>query len=109
MKFADDKNRVWLSLESKARTKYFEFHGIKYEIQVTKKSIDLVGGHKRQYLGESINGVGIVWAGDLDGDGKLDFVVSRESDKSGNVCLFLSGAASAEEIAGRVDCLEVSG
>jgi hypothetical protein len=46
-------------------------------------------------------GIGeLVWAGDLDGDGKLDFLLKAESDKSeSRTSLFLSSLANPKNIA----------
>jgi hypothetical protein len=58
----------------------------------------LAVGGKRQWLfdlgGDSVD---VRWAGDLDGDGKLDLLI-QDDDESPRVFLFLSSAARQDEI-----------
>jgi hypothetical protein len=46
----------------------------------------------------------IQWAGDLDRDGRMDFIVGFETYGGRNTCLFLSGQAKPPQIAKRVGC-----
>lgn len=46
----------------------------------------------------------IVWAGDLDGDGRLDLIIVFTAYASSTTCLFLSGAAGPGEVLRQVGC-----
>jgi len=48
------------------------------------------------------NHVKLLWAGDLDGDGKIDFLFSDSGDNWGSTRLFLSSAAKSGEFVAEV-------
>jgi hypothetical protein len=50
--------------------------------------------------------VRLLWAGDLDHDGKLDFIVANWFDDGGTMCVWLSSRAKAGELAGQAACME---
>ncbi|PTT90550.1 hypothetical protein DBR42_05655 [Pelomonas sp. HMWF004] len=73
-----------------------------YELRSSPFSI--VAGTRRTEIGESgaTNDSDdynhIVWMGDLDGDGRLDFIISNSGKNSGGLCLYLSRGAKAGEL-----------
>ena len=40
----------------------------------------------------------IVWMGDLDSDGRLDFIIDNGGKNSGGLCLYLSRGAKTGEL-----------
>lgn len=44
------------------------------------------------------------WAGDLDHDGRLDFIVDRSFDDGGTTCLWLSSRAKPGQLVGEAGC-----
>jgi hypothetical protein len=50
--------------------------------------------------------VRLLWAGDLDHDGKLDFIIANWFDDGGTMCVWLSSRAKAGELAGQAACME---
>lgn len=71
---------------------------------VRSASLSLVAGGRRTEIGESGEATlsedsnHIVWAGDLDRDGRLDFIVSTSGKNSGGLCLYLSRGAKSSEL-----------
>lgn len=51
----------------------------------------------------------LLWAGDLDGDGKLDLLMGYERYNQEGACLFLSSAASPGQLVGRPACVGRTG
>ncbi|QVN21260.1 hypothetical protein [Burkholderia pyrrocinia] len=91
------------------------FHGRQYDLRYTASgSVIAEGGGKRSVLhdfGGSMPPfrVSLIWAGDLDRDGRPDFLMEFESGIGTNVCLFTSGSANKNELVGTAGCMEVSG
>jgi hypothetical protein len=48
--------------------------------------------------------VNLLWAGDLDHDGKLDFIISDWFDDGGTMCVWLSSRAAPGQLAASVAC-----
>ena len=51
----------------------------------------------------------LVWAGDLDKDGKLDLILESSTDKNSTYCLYLSGAAGPRALVKKIGCQFYSG
>ena len=51
----------------------------------------------------------LIWAGDLDRDGRPDFLMEFESDLGASFCLFASGRAKENELVGGAGCMYFSG
>ncbi|RZL37079.1 MAG: hypothetical protein EOP35_09545 [Rubrivivax sp.] len=64
----------------------------------------IVAGMRRTEIGESGEANDfddynrIVWMGDLDGDGRLDFIIDNGGKNSGGLCLYLSRGAKPGEL-----------
>lgn len=98
------------------------FEQITYAISVNpiNKTDDMqlvieIDGHEPQLLGDKDSAVGIDsalirWAGDLNSDGALDFIVTTylNEGKSALACLFLSGLKVGKALT-KVACQEFSG
>ena len=93
----------------------FGFHGRRYALRYTASGAVIAeGGGKRSVL-HDFGGdmppfrVTLIWAGDLDRDGRPDFLMEFSSEIGSNFCLFMSGNAKENELVGPVGCLDVSG
>jgi len=77
-----------------------ESEGIKHRVVISSTS----GGHKQVLFEDhGEHDPRILWAGDLDGDGKLDLLVEVPSHESAtDVRLFLSTAAKGDDLVGQV-------
>ena len=51
----------------------------------------------------------LLWAGDLDRDGRLDFIFEANGSNSGEICVWLSGLAKPGESVGRAACWRTIG
>ncbi|NHV24652.1 hypothetical protein [Burkholderia sp. D-99] len=93
----------------------FGFHGRRYELRHTVSGAVIVeGGGKRSILHDFGGSsppfsASLIWAGDLDRDGRLDVLMEFESDLGASFCLFTSGSAKENELVGPAGCMEVSG
>ncbi|ABB11045.1 hypothetical protein Bcep18194_B0931 [Burkholderia lata] len=93
----------------------FAFQGRRYALRYTASGAVIAeGGGKRSVL-HDFGGdtppfrVTLIWAGDLDRDGRLDFLMEFGSEIGTNFCLFTSGNAKENELVGPAGCLDVSG
>ena len=85
-----------------------KFRSLTFNLETTSKSKDSPGGHllltvnqQTQMLSDYFCYFTLLWAGDIDGDGKLDFVISDENDNGGNsISLYLSTFAKPGELVG---------
>jgi hypothetical protein len=50
--------------------------------------------------------VSLLWAGDLDRDGRLDFLVAETGDDGATMCVWLSGRAATGQLAGKAGCMD---
>ena len=79
-----------------------------FEVALSKYKLMLWADRRSQTLVESVRGFDdayprVIWAGDLDRDGKIDlFMDSARHYQSIDYTLFLSSAAKDEEIVGQV-------
>ncbi|KWE14773.1 hypothetical protein WL74_35635 [Burkholderia cepacia] len=91
------------------------FHGRRYELRHTVSGAVIVeGGGKRSVLHDFGGSsppfnASLIWAGDVDRDGRLDFLMEFESDLGASFCLFTSRSAKENELVGAAGCMEVSG
>ena len=102
----------------KSNARYFQygstmsiaFKGRQYRFEVRQKALDLTLGSTSQRLSDDVGAVdqddslSLVWAGDLDGDGQLDFLLAGTGKNSDSLCLYLSRAAAAGALVGAAGC-----
>lgn len=89
------------------------FKSASWRFETKGGAVTLVNGLRRQRLGDAPNDqemrtVGLLWAGDLDRDGQLDFILQSTTDDDVTYCLWLSGHAGPNEIVGRAACMSRS-
>ncbi len=94
----------------------FRFGAADYEISVRDKNVWLSEGARRTKIGEASDDserfrTQLLWAGDLDRDGRLDFIVREENGGySDDLCFYLSSATHEDgEVAAKVACEDWSG
>ncbi|KWE58524.1 hypothetical protein [Burkholderia sp. MSMB2157WGS] len=93
----------------------FGFHGREYDLRYTASgSVIAEGGGKRSVLRDFGGGTppfraSLVWVGDLDRDGRPDFLMEFGSEIGSSFCLFTSGRAEQNELVGHAGCMDASG
>ena len=86
------------------------FKGGQYRFEVRQKALDLSLGSTSQRISDDVGAVdqddslALVWAGDLDGDGQLDFLLAGTGKNSDSLCLYLSRAAAPGALVGAAGC-----
>lgn len=75
------------------------------------RSLVLADGHTRTRLATGTDWATLMWAGDLDRDGRLDLIISTdyEDGQSADTCLYLSSAAGKDQLVGEAGCQSFSG
>ncbi|WP_325088315.1 hypothetical protein [Burkholderia contaminans] len=103
------------AIEPGAAPLRFGFHGRRYALRHTLPGAVIVEGDGKRSVLHDFGGntppfsASLVWAGDLDRDGRLDFLLEFESDLGASFCLFTSGSAKENELVGGAGCMYVSG
>ncbi|WP_174970363.1 hypothetical protein [Burkholderia lata] len=93
----------------------FGFHGRRYALRHTGSGAVIAEGDGKRSVLHDFDGssppfsASLIWAGDLDCDGRLDFLMEFESDLGASFCLFTSGSAKENELVGQAGCMNVSG
>ena len=86
------------------------FKGVAWHLDVRGGKVSLGDGSRRQALmdacpaDDDMCALHLVWAGDLDRDGKPDFLIRHTSDDSGDECLYLSSRAKPGQLVGEAAC-----
>jgi hypothetical protein len=87
------------------------FKGEQYLIQADKGRVYLHLRQSKAQLpdllaadGDNENSASLLWAGDLDGDGRLDLLFAYNGNNRAGVCLYLSAAAAEGELVQRAAC-----
>jgi hypothetical protein len=93
---------------------HIEFKGSNYRIMVAEGDIFLAKGKQRTRLSDLTvskdqdsdwsESASLQWAGDLDGDGELDLIISYSGYNRSGACLFLSSMGFPNELVGHVAC-----
>ncbi|WP_175872170.1 hypothetical protein [Burkholderia sp. BCC0397] len=93
----------------------FGFHGRQYALRYTVSGSVIAEGSGKRSVLHDFGGstppfrASLIWAGDLDRDGRPDFLMEFESDLGASFCLFTSHSAGENELVGLAGCMEVSG
>jgi hypothetical protein len=118
--YGDQRNRSLNLTKGRKITLRFEQTTHAISIKPNNETGDLhlvieIDGHESQLLGDKDSAVGIdsasiLWAGDLNSDGALDFIVTTYHDegKSALACLLLSGLKTGKGLT-KVACQRFSG
>lgn len=86
------------------------FNGIKYTIFEKSNSLNIKTKYGHSILYKGRGDFTLKWAGDLDSDGKLDFIVySAEGEYNAESCLLLSGQAEKGSVVSESACQSYSG
>ncbi|UXU91500.1 hypothetical protein [Burkholderia sp. S-53] len=102
-------------IESGVKPLRFGFHGRRYALRYTASGSVIAEGDGKRSVLHDFGGstppfrVTLIWTGDLDRDGRPDFLMEFESEIGANFCLFTSGGARKNELAGPESCWDVSG
>lgn len=107
MRFED----VYRPLSSTSSPISINFNGSVYEVGVKDSQAYLRNGTRTTLLSdivvggpESDDSASLLWAGDLDGDGRLDLLVSYSGYNRWGVCLFMSSKARNAALVRRLAC-----
>jgi len=107
MKFSGDRKRL---MSMSPSTIKIAFNGIDYRLSINKSgTIVLQSGEMTTILDRQREDASLVWAGDLDKDGKLDLILESGTDKNATYCLYLSGMAGEKALVKRIGCQFYSG
>lgn len=109
MKFSGNRK---LNISRDTQPNFFKlnFKGQDYRLEITKAGkVVLNYGAIYTTLDSDRDDASIVWAGDLDKDGKLDLIIGTGTEKNTRFCLFLSGAAGENNLMQKIGCQHFSG
>ncbi|MDR0242617.1 MAG: hypothetical protein LBJ65_13530 [Burkholderia sp.] len=93
----------------------FVLHGRRFTLRHTVTGAVIAEGGGRRSVLHDFGGssppfrASLIWAGDVDRDGRLDLLMEFESDLGASFCLFTSSSAKENELAGPASCMDVSG
>lgn len=102
-------------IESGVSALRFSFHGRQYGLRHTISGEVIAEGDGRRSVLHDFGGstppfrATLIWAGDLDRNGRPDFLMRFDSEIGANFCLFTSGSAGENELVGPAGCLDVAG
>lgn len=115
LEVADNKiGESGLPIEARAPVD-IRFKGADYRIETKNERVFLVKGAQRTPIKTMLvrpdlqASVSLRWAGDLDGDGELDLMMSYSGYNVGGTCLYLSSQKASGFLLKQVDCLETIG
>jgi hypothetical protein len=80
-----------------------------HEIFVTDGSTTMSFGNATVTDDGAPDSVALLWAGDLDRDGRLDFIFEGSGNNDGTLCVWLSSRAAAGQLVGRAACWRTTG
>ncbi len=91
------------------------FKGSVWRLESRDGKLRLDDGSRQQLLPDPCGGaagdmcvVFLAWAGDLDRDGKPDFLIEQAANAGGVECLYLSSRAKPDELVGSGICIDLS-
>lgn len=104
----NDKNLLPFASETKIQ---ISLKGQDYYLFEDKSSYFLIGAEGSSELYPGRDDLRIMWAGDLDGDGRLDLIINSDGDEGKNSisCLLLSSLAKKPRLLEEVACQFYSG
>ncbi len=88
-----------------------KFRDQDYRIEIDAKTgdISLKSGAISTVLDRERDDGSLIWAGDLNRDGKLDLIFSSGDEKNSTTCLFLSNEADKDKLVNKIGCQFYSG
>ncbi len=106
------KNRPRMLEPTTALT--FAFKAREWSLRVDAGELILSDGTSSMSLGEVADDMSehhteLLWAGDLDHDGRLDLVLERTGIDGAALCVWLSSLAALGQLVGKAACFEPSG
>jgi hypothetical protein len=107
MKFSGERKSLSISSPGTIKIAY---KGAEYRVTMNKSgTIVLQTGESTTILDRNREDADLMWAGDLDKDGKLDLILESGTDKNATYCLYLSGMAGEKALVKRIGCQFHSG
>ncbi len=91
------------------------FKGRTWRFEVRDHVLSLTEGRTAMTFGQVVepdaldDTLALMWAGDLDRDGRLDFIFEAGTNNSGEICVWLSSRAKPGEPAGKAACWLTTG
>ena len=94
------------------------FKGTAYRFEPRDKAVWFNDGTRRQKMADIeqrpegvapddwAHGDALLWAGDLDRDGKLDVITALTGDDGATMCVWLSSKAAAGQLVGKAACMD---
>ena len=94
------------------------FKGTTLRFEPRDKAVWLTDGTRRQKIADIeqrpdgvspddwAHGDALLWAGDLDRDGKLDVITALTGDDGATMCVWLSSKAAAGQLVGKAACMD---
>jgi hypothetical protein len=86
------------------------FKAMEHRLEASLSGFHLKNGSKatslsdKKFDGKGDDRASLLWAGDLDRDGKLDLLISYGGDNWSGVCLYLSSRAGEGELVREIGC-----
>jgi len=107
IKFLGERKRISIDSPSSFNISY---SGTNYRVSIDKSgTVALQNSEVTTVLDSNREEASLVWAGDLDKDGKLDLILESGTDKNATYCLYLSGAVGPRALVKKIGCQFYSG